>query len=248
VEPGIEEGLARGEFQEVLVTLDDSAVQTIAMAHFGRAPQTTQEIQEYIDLRASAFALQRQDVLNAAPKDVMPKQQWANVPVVLVEVRSEAGLQALLARPDVINVALPMTFELTDAQAAPLIGQPAAAADGKTGAGTTVAVLDTGANYAHSDLGNCTAPNTGASCKVVAAVDFATDDSALDDNGHGTNVSAVVLSVAPAAKIAALDVFGAGGKASSVDIVSAINWSIANRATLPREEGHERSTRWRLRR
>jgi len=39
------------------------------------------------------------------------------------------------------------------------------------------------------------------------AADFAPNDNNVDDNGHGTNVSGIVHSVAPSAQIVALDVF-----------------------------------------
>jgi hypothetical protein len=68
-------------------------------------------------------------------------------------------------------------------------------------------------------------------CKVVYAQDFAPGDGNLDDdNGHGTNVAGIVLGVAPGAKILALDVF-TGESASDTDILAAINWVIANKAT-----------------
>jgi hypothetical protein len=70
---------------------------------------------------------------------------------------------------------------------------------------------------------------------VVYAQDFATNDGALDDDGHGTNVAGIALGVAPDTRIAALDVFeyipGCGNCAYTSVIIDAINWSIANQAT-----------------
>jgi hypothetical protein len=91
-------------------------------------------------------------------------------------------------------------------------------------------VLDTGLDYTRADFGSCTAPGVPATCKVAYAQDFAANDGARDDNGHGTNVAGIVGGVAPGAKLIGLDVFNGGG-AWSTDIISAINWSIANRAT-----------------
>jgi uncharacterized repeat protein (TIGR01451 family) len=59
-------------------------------------------------------------------------------------------------------------------------------------------------------------------------MDFAADDGVLDDSGHGTNVSGVVVGVAPKSQIISLDVFD-GSSANSTDILSAFNWVIANR-------------------
>jgi len=40
------------------------------------------------------------------------------------------------------------------------------------------------------------------------AFDSAPDDGSLDDNGHGSNVSAIVSKVATKTKIIGIDVFG----------------------------------------
>ena len=114
----------------------------------------------------------------------------------------------------------------------PLIGQPQVAnVIGQTGAGTTVVVLDTGVDYTHAEFGSCTAPGVPASCSVVYAADIAPDDGALDSIGHGSEVAAVVMAVAPGTKIAALDVFDDSGSASGSDVIAGINWAIANRTS-----------------
>lgn len=95
------------------------------------------------------------------------------------------------------------------------------------GAGTAVAVIDSGVDYRKSPY-SCAAP--GGSCRVAFAADFGPDDGEPDDDGHGTNVAAIVTAVAPKADILALDVFGGGG-ASTVNILSAIDWSIQNQGT-----------------
>lgn len=58
-----------------------------------------------------------------------------------------------------------------------------------TGKGITIAVIDTGVDYNHPDLGGC----FGAGCKVVGGFDFVNGDSdPMDDMGHGTHVAATV--------------------------------------------------------
>jgi subtilisin family serine protease len=65
----------------------------------------------------------------------------------------------------------------------PQIGGPAARARGLTGAGITVAVLDSGVDSAHPDLAG----------KVVAAENFTSDGGdALDVLGHGTHVASII--------------------------------------------------------
>lgn len=124
-------------------------------------------------------------------------------------------------------------------QSLPLIRQPAAQALGLTGAGTSIAILDTGVDFTRAAFGSCTAPATPAGCRVAFARDFAPDDQRLDDPTwplpffHGTNVAGIALGVAPGAQILALDVFdGTGAQAGAWDrdILAAIDWVIANQA------------------
>src|SRR5439155_21009065 len=69
-----------------------------------------------------------------------------------------------------------------------------------------------------------------AGCKVAAAIDIAPDDGALDANGHGTNVAAIVLGIAPGTRIVALDVFTSSSAFTS-DVLAVIDWVLQNRST-----------------
>lgn len=73
-------------------------------------------------------------------------------------------------------------IEAMDLDSAPQIGAPQAWDAGFTGAGVTVAVLDTGIDTDHPDL-------TG---KVVAAQDFSGSGDVDDHFGHGTHVASIV--------------------------------------------------------
>ena len=60
-----------------------------------------------------------------------------------------------------------------------------------TGAGIRVAIIDSGVDYTHLDLGGCAI--IGPNCKVVAGYDIWNDDSdPFDDWGHGTHVAGIV--------------------------------------------------------
>jgi len=157
-------------------------------------------------------------------------RDWEHLPLVQVRAASFEAAMAMLDRDEVAAAYDIEQYQLTDAESFPLIDQPAAVAAGKIGAGTSVAVLDTGTDYTRGDFGACTAPGVPSTCRVAYAQDFATNDNSRDDNGHGTNVAGIIAGVAPGAKLLALDVFNGGG-ASSTDIISAINWAIANKAT-----------------
>ncbi|WP_448546983.1 S8 family serine peptidase [Thalassotalea fusca] len=78
-----------------------------------------------------------------------------------------------------------------------------------TGQGVTVAVIDTGIDYNHSDLGGC----FGEGCKVAGGYDYLNgDDDPMDVHGHGTHVAGIIAAngsmtgVAPAATLYAYKV------------------------------------------
>lgn len=153
-------------------------------------------------------------------------EDYAALPTSLVRFDSEEGLLAAAQDPSVISIQANGTTRVALAQSLPLIRQPQAAAAGYLGAGTSVAVFDTGVDYTRSAFGSCSAP--GGSCKVAVSRDVAADDGVLDTAGHGTNVAAIAVGVAPAAKILSLDVFQ-GNIAFDSDLLKAIDWVIQNK-------------------
>jgi subtilisin family serine protease len=157
------------------------------------------------------------------------RHDYSHLPMLDLDISAPTALWRLRGLPGVLRVDADAQHAMSLAESLPLIHQPQAAAQGQLGAGTAVAVLDTGVDYTRPEFGACTAAG-GAGCKVAYAQDFAPNDSTLDANGHGTNVAAIVLGVAPGTQVLALDVFN-GSTASSSDIISAINWCIAHQAT-----------------
>lgn len=115
-------------------------------------------------------------------------------------------------------------------------------AQGLTGAGVTVAVLDSGVRATPADLAD---PSSGAS-RVVAAVNFAPDtDSADDLCGHGTHVAGIIAGngaasaatgdrqtfygIARGASIVSVRVLNAQGQGAVSDVVKALGWIVANK-------------------
>lgn len=104
----------------------------------------------------------------------------------------------------------------------PQIGAPAAWVAGQTGAGTKVAVLDTGIDTTHPDL-------AGA---VVSARDFTGGDTADDRHGHGTHVASIITGdharfrgVAPDTRIINAKVMNDDGSGTESAIIAGMEWA-----------------------
>ena len=165
-----------------------------------------------------------------ASGDYQELRDYDALPMTHAKINSRRALVKLLSHGNVVGVYENTAGQSTGIENLTLIGQPAAATAGYTGAGTTVVVLDTGVDYTNAAFG-CTAPGVpAATCKVVAAFDVAPTDNVLDSTGHGTNVAGIVAAVAPGAKLAVLDVFTPGAGAYAADIITGINWAITNKA------------------
>jgi len=104
-----------------------------------------------------------------------------------------------------------------------------------TGKGITIAVIDTGVDYAHPDLGGCLGPN----CKVAEGYDIVNNDAdPMDDMGHGTHVASIAAGngalkgVAPDAVIYAYKVLDNQGFGSRSWVIGGID-----RALDPNQDG-----------
>jgi serine protease AprX len=105
---------------------------------------------------------------------------------------------------------------------------------GYTGAGVTVAFIDSGiTSYQHPDL---------ADGRVLAFVDFVNGRTTrYDDNGHGTAVAGIIggtgklssrkyAGMAPGASLVSLKVLDENGRGSVGDILKALDWVYTNGA------------------
>ncbi len=149
---------------------------------------------------------------------------------LVVRVRRE-DIEALRRLDGVRDVKADSPVHATLDDSVPLIGAPPiwtgtdASGQSLTGHGITVAIIDSGIDYTHPDLGGC----FGETCKVVGGWDFVNNDAdPMDDNRHGTHVAGIVaangvkLGVAPDAKLIAYKVLGAQGGGFVSHIVAAM--------------------------
>lgn len=158
---------------------------------------------------------------------------------------SAAGLERIANRSAVRRIDLDLGGAANLNQARPLANVDVVQALGLTGAGVTVAVLDSGYDTNHPDLADdlageacfCSVIGGGGCCPGGGSTQTGAG-SAEDDNGHGTNVSGIItskgsvapLGSAPDADIVAIKVLDSGGSfCCSSDVIAGLDWIITNR-------------------
>jgi len=107
------------------------------------------------------------------------------------------------------------------------IKQPYAVQDGETGAGVTVAVVDTGILSTHEEFkGKLVNPTSTVSTEP------STDYNDYSTDGHGTGVAGVVHETASDAAIMPVRVFDKNGNSSETYLDDGINYAVSNGAKV----------------
>lgn len=223
--------LAAGQSTWVIVEFDVAATNQSAAAERARR-RLGHDDSEILAMRAQGYGTVKSAVRSAvAASDAAPVRDYQHFPLALWRISSLDALKRLEARSEVHAVHENKILHAVSVSDLPFINQPQTAAEGATGAGTTIAVIDggLGTNYqSFSDFGTCTAVGTPAStCRLVYNVDYFGNST---ETVHGTNVSAISLGVAPGAKLAMFDVFS-GAQTSSGAVAQALNDIISLRST-----------------
>ncbi|MFI8910552.1 S8 family peptidase [Streptomyces sp. NPDC053513] len=160
-------------------------------------------------VRVNVLTQSRTDLPEAATAGET-KQSFDALPVVTLKV-DRAGLDRLAAQPGVVSVTEDRPEKATLDESVPLIGGDAAAKAGKTGAGSAVAVLDSGVDTHHPFLGGrvraeacfspidpdlgatSLCPNGAAEQEGTGSADAASGPCAtLNACDHGTHVAGIV--------------------------------------------------------
>ncbi len=178
-----------------------------------------------------AIAAQKQGVLAGVAESEFTITRVYQVLPILAGELSSSGLAKLSAHPEVASVTVDAVGSIATDTSLPLIHAPEVHANGITGEGIVVAVLDTGADIDHPDL------QDGILYQACFASDCdESDDPGDDEHGHGTNVTGIItsdgiiapLGVAPDAKIAVYRVLNRSGFGSFSDWIAALDDIIAN--------------------
>jgi subtilisin family serine protease len=108
---------------------------------------------------------------------------------------------------------------------------------GAKGDGVTIAIIDTGIDYTHPDLGGCS--EVGPECRVVGGYDFINNDAdPMDDHGHGTHVAGIaagnggIVGVAPDATLLAYKVLNLGGSGSFSTVIAGVEQAVEDGADV----------------
>ncbi|MGW1775090.1 S8 family serine peptidase [Streptomyces sp. NPDC002104] len=210
---------------------DPKAAETARKA---RAARVT-AVRKNLTGRHDAFLAEAKDA-GIAPTSVRRHTLLLNAVAMTVGAGDLATLRKL---PGVRAVSPAGTARALDTDANEVVGNPALwaredpAGVKVTGKGVTVAVIDTGVDYTHPDLGG----GFGEGHKVVGGWDFVDNDAnPMDDNGHGTHVAGIVAGraaaaggvtgAAPDAELLAYKVLGADGSGDDSGIIAAIEAAV----------------------
>ncbi|WP_371544420.1 S8 family serine peptidase [Streptomyces sp. NBC_00554] len=222
--------------QRVIVELEGAAALEAApgSAKNAKAADVTAE-RKKLTGRHDDFLAEAKDA-GITAKSVRRHTLLLNAVTMTVGADDLAELRKL---PGVKSVSPAGTSHAMDTDANEVVGNPAVWAQEDpsgakaTGKGVTVAVIDTGVDYTHPDLGG----GFGEGHKVVGGYDFVNNDAdPMDDQSHGTHVAGIiagkaaaeggVTGAAPDAELLAYKVLGADGSGDDSGIIAAIEAAV----------------------
>jgi len=161
-----------------------------------------------LNQRASISRAQNAVLARMLRVDAASVRRFSYIPFLALEV-DESDLQTLATSPDVTEIEIDEVARPTLAESTPLIGATRAWAAGSTGAGWTVAVLDTGIDKTHSFLSgkviaeacySTFSPQSTSVCPDGSSASTATGSGvpcSMADCIHGTHVAGIAAGSGP---------------------------------------------------
>ena len=233
----------------VIVMLKDAPVDTSVDTAEEKSEEQQEMVSDQQEGVLDAFESGESSIFSGEPEFILD-HKYSSINALSGSVTAE-GLATLRAQEEVASIVLEEYYSVSLDTSTPQQGIPEVRGVSKlginlTGVNQTVCVIDTGIDYTHDNLGNCTSANfTGGVCpKVIGGHDFCADDNdcattdtdPVDVHGHGTHVSGIVASnhstytgVAPDANLIALKVCNSSGSCPNSDIIAALDWCVTNK-------------------
>jgi subtilisin family serine protease len=185
------------------------------------------------DLRAAQAGVLHDLAVRGIVVEVRQRYVYAYNGLAIV---ARAGDWETISRTPGVHAVYPdYTVQALLSQSVPLIGAPAvwsmhdSGGQLVLGTGVRVAVIDSGIDYDHPDLGGPGFPNT----RVITGYNFISDTiDPWDDLGHGTHVAGIVgasgtiTGVAPGVSLMVYKIFDAQGEGTTSDIIAAIELAL----------------------
>ena len=180
--------------------------------------------------REAAIAERRNSLLSdLTEENFRPVYRWTHV-AGMTGIATVRGLEILSQHPLVERIGRDLQGSGQLGTSVPFIGATQAHAAGVTGAGVTVAVIDSGIDSNHPDLSRDIA--AGGMHFLMQGADVGVTFE--DEIGHGTSVAATITSdgvvassgVAPDAKVLPIKVVAASGASFLSDWVSAVDYVV----------------------
>jgi serine protease AprX len=154
----------------------------------------------------------------------------ATIPsTVLSSIAGLPGVRVVSGNQPVVPASVDTTTAPGPSVHREAIGSAAANASGLTGAGTTVAVIDTGIADVPALAGRVRSV-TGPTGTVQRCVNLSNEAGCNDSVGHGTFVAGMVNSVAPGADLLSIKLSGRDGTSNVSTVLAAMQWVITNRS------------------
>ena len=256
IEQGLEQELDEKGELDVIVVLKEKQAKRFNLAEKKEIKSFLKTKKQILKTKKEQVEITQENVLSnldiaedgfsAAEKhDFKLKNRFSTINAFSGKITRQ-GLEKLKKDRNVAFIQTPKEYSITLDASIPIINADDAwnliyNGTNITGAGETVCIIDTGIDYTHENLGNCSQSEflAGNCSKIPGGYDTYNDDNnPMDDHGHGTHCAGIVASenetymgVAPDAKLIAVKSLSSTGNGDSDTIADGIDWCVNNSGT-----------------